>query len=78
MTSSLLPFESDETLGRVLYLFDTPTEAFLVGIITSALVQSSSAAVGILQAFSITGLIPYSIAIPMVMGQNIGTCASAL
>ena len=78
MTSSLLPFESDETLGRVLYLFDTPMEAFLVGIITSALVQSSSAAVGILQAFSITGLIPYSIAIPMVMGQNIGTCASAL
>ena len=78
MTSSLLPFENSEILGRVLYLFDTPAEAFLVGVITSALVQSSSAAVGILQAFSVTGLIPYSVAIPMVMGQNIGTCTSAI
>ena len=44
----------------------------------TALIQSSSAAVGILQALSITGGVTYSLAIPMIIGQNIGTCVTAL
>lgn len=78
MTSSLIPFENTENFSRILNHLSSPIVAFLVGIITSALIQSSSASVGVLQAFSVTGLVPYSMVVPMVMGQNIGTCATAL
>ena len=50
----------------------------LTGLGVTAVIQSSSATVGILQALSLTGVLSYSMAIPIIMGQNIGTCVTAL
>ena len=52
--------------------------AVLLGVIVTAIIQSSSASVGILQALCLTGAVPYSAAFPIIMGQNIGTCVTAL
>jgi phosphate:Na+ symporter len=59
-------------------LFTNPLLGVLIGALVTALIQSSSASVGILQALSATGAVPYSAAIPIIMGQNIGTCVTAL
>ena len=48
------------------------------GLLLTAVIQSSSASVGILQALALTGSISYGMAIPIIMGQNIGTCVTAL
>ena len=50
----------------------------LAGAVLTAVIQSSSASVGILQALAVTGQVSYGAAIPIIMGQNIGTCATAL
>ena len=55
-----------------------PHSSVLVGAVLTAIIQSSSASVGILQALSATGQVSYSAAIPIIMGQNIGTCVTAL
>lgn len=59
-------------------LAQSPVLGLLAGIIITTIIQSSSASVGILQALSVTGLISFSAAIPIIMGQNIGTCTTAL
>ena len=59
-------------------LFKNPILGVLVGAVLTGIIQSSSASVGILQALSATGAVSYAAAIPIVMGQNIGTCATAL
>lgn len=59
-------------------LFDQPILGMLVGALLTAIIQSSSASVGILQALADTGLITYGSAIPIIMGQNIGTCVTAM
>ena len=58
--------------------FTNPILGVLVGALVTAIIQSSSASVGILQALSVTGAVSYSAAIPIIMGQNIGTCVTAL
>ncbi len=58
--------------------FTNPILGVLVGAFVTAVIQSSSASVGILQALSVTGAISYSAAIPIIMGQNIGTCVTAM
>ena len=58
--------------------FTNPLLGVLVGAIVTAIIQSSSASVGILQALSVTGAVSYSAAIPIIMGQNIGTCVTAM
>ena len=58
--------------------FKNPILGVLVGALVTAIIQSSSASVGILQALSATGAVPYSAAIPIIMGQNIGTCVTAM
>ena len=58
--------------------FSNPVLGILVGAAVTALIQSSSASMGILQAVSSTGLVSFNIAIPLIMGQNIGTCITAL
>ena len=63
---------------RVLVLFSNPVLGVLVGTIFTAIIQSSSASVGILQALTATGSVTYSTAVPIIMGQNIGTCVSAM
>lgn len=63
---------------RVLVLFSNPVLGVLVGTVFTAIIQSSSASVGILQALTATGSVTYSTAVPIIMGQNIGTCVSAM
>ncbi len=58
--------------------FKNPILGMLAGAILTAVIQSSSASVGILQALAMTGAVPYGAAIPIIMGQNIGTCITAL
>ena len=59
-------------------MFKNPVLGVLVGAVLTAVIQSSSASVGILQALSSTGAVSYAAAIPIIMGQNIGTCVTAL
>ncbi len=59
-------------------MFENPILGVMVGAVLTAIIQSSSASVGILQAFAMTGAISYGAAIPIIMGQNIGTCVTAL
>ncbi len=59
-------------------LFRNPIAGVLAGAVLTAVIQSSSASVGILQALAVTGQVPFSAAIPIIMGQNIGTCVTAI
>lgn len=59
-------------------MFKNPILGVLVGAVLTAIIQSSSASVGILQALSATGQVSYGAAVPIIMGQNIGTCVTAL
>ena len=59
-------------------MFKNPILGVLVGLLITAILQSSSASVGILQALTVTGQVSYGAAIPIIMGQNIGTCVTAL
>ena len=66
------------TLESILTAFDNPILGVLAGVILTVIVQSSSASVGILQSLTVTGAITYNMAIPIIMGQNIGTCVTAM
>lgn len=59
-------------------MFQNPVFGVLAGTVLTAIIQSSSASVGILQALAMTGQVPYGVAIPIIMGQNIGTCVTAM
>ena len=59
-------------------MFENPILGVLVGAVLTGIIQSSSASVGILQALSATGAVSYAAAVPIIMGQNIGTCVTAL
>ncbi len=78
MSDAVKPLAESEEFKQVLILFSNPVLGLLVGTIFTAIVQSSSASVGILQALTLTGTVTYATAIPIVMGQNIGTCVSAM
>lgn len=73
MSGSMDGLKDSETFSKILVMFSNPFMGILTGTILTAIIQSSSASVGILQALSMTGTIPYSIAIPIILGQNIGT-----
>lgn len=64
--------------GQILIMFQNPFLGVLAGTVLTAVVQSSSASVGILQALTASGAISFGVAIPIVMGQNIGTCVTAV
>ena len=64
--------------GDVLVQFENPALGVIVGALFTALIQSSAASVGILQALAMTGGVTYNMAIPIIMGQNIGTCITAV
>ena len=72
------PLAQSEEFSKILLLFSNPVLGLIVGTVFTAIVQSSSASVGILQALTLTGTVTYSTAVPIVMGQNIGTCVSAM
>ncbi len=59
-------------------MFTNPVLGMLAGAVLTAVIQSSSASVGIIQALALSGLVPYGAAIPIIMGQNIGTCVTAM
>lgn len=64
--------------GQMFLLFENPIMGVLVGAVLTAIIQSSSASVGVLQALVVTGQVSYGAAIPIIMGQNIGTCITAI
>ena len=63
---------------QLFILFRNPVLGVLAGTVLTAIIQSSSASVGILQALAVTGQVSYGAAIPIIMGQNIGTCVTAM
>ena len=78
MSGAMKPLGENETFRSILTAFKNPILAVLFGAAFTGIIQSSSASVGILQALSIASPITYGIAIPIIMGQNIGTCITAL
>ncbi|MDO4547375.1 MAG: Na/Pi cotransporter family protein [Clostridia bacterium] len=78
MTSTVKPLAGDPAFQSLFLMFDNPWLGLLTGAVLTAVIQSSSASVGILQALAATGAITNGIALPIIMGQNIGTCVTAL
>jgi len=78
MKNAMSPLSSMPEFTNVLVAFTNPILGVIVGAIVTAVIQSSSASVGILQALSMVGGLTYGMAIPIIMGQNIGTCISAM
>ena len=78
MSSAVSPLAKDEKFTGILTAFSNPILGTLAGAALTAIIQSSSASVGILQALCVTGAVSFGTAIPIIMGQNIGTCVTAL
>ncbi|MGN1450800.1 MAG: Na/Pi cotransporter family protein [Eubacteriales bacterium] len=78
MSGSVEGLSGDPNFAKILIMFENPVLGVLAGALLTAIIQSSSASVGILQALTVTGNVTYSAAIPIVMGQNIGTCVTAV
>lgn len=78
MSGAVKPLANVPEFTGLLTQFSNPILGMLAGLILTAIIQSSSASVGILQALCVTGAVSYGAAIPIIMGQNIGTCVTAL
>ena len=78
MKDAVSPLADSPQFSSILTAFNNPLLGVLVGAVFTGVIQSSAASVGILQALALTGSITYGMAIPIIMGQNIGTCVTAL
>lgn len=78
MGAAMVPLQESEKFIAMMTKFSNPLLGILVGALFTALIQSSSASVGILQALASTGMIPLSSAVYVLFGQNIGTCITAV
>lgn len=78
MSSAMKPLSQVSWFTGLFTMFTNPILGLLVGALITAVIQSSSASVGILQALCATGSINYAAAVPIILGQNIGTCATAM
>ena len=78
MSGAVSDLKGNEQFTSILTMFENPIMGVVAGTVLTAIVQSSSASVCILQALTVTGGITNAAAIPIIMGQNIGTCVSAL
>ena len=78
MADSMKPLADMPQFAQVMVMFHNPILAFLVGMIITMIVQSSSASIGILQAMSLNCAVPWIVAVPIILGQNLGTCISAV
>ena len=78
MSSAVSGLSDDPSFTRMMTAFRNPVLGMAAGTILTAIIQSSSASVGILQALCITGAVHYSVALPIIMGQNIGTCVTSI
>ena len=78
MSDAVAPLSEVPAFTRMFTAFENPILGLLAGAILTGIIQSSSASVGILQALSATGAVSYGSAIPIILGQNIGTCVTAM
>lgn len=78
MSGAVKPLADVPEFTNILLMFSNPVLGVIAGAVLTAVIQSSSASVGILQALCMTGAVPYSTALPIIMGQNIGTCVTAM
>lgn len=78
MSDSVSGLKDVPAFTQMFVLFKEPVLGVLAGAVLTAIIQSSSASVGILQALAVTGQVSYGAAIPIIMGQNVGTCVTAL
>ncbi|MGF0033820.1 Na/Pi cotransporter family protein [Bariatricus sp. SGI.154] len=79
MSSAVAPLQDSEAFCSIFVtLGNTPLLGILAGALVTAIIQSSSASVGILQSLAAAGLVPFSAAVYIIMGQNIGTCVTAI
>ena len=78
MSDGVAALKDNDAFKNLLTIFNNPILGVVAGAVLTAVVQSSSASIGILQALSATGAINFSMAIPIILGQNIGTCITAM
>ena len=78
MSEAVKPLADVPEFTNILMIFTNPILGMLAGLVLTAVIQSSSASVGILQALCATGSMSFGIALPIIMGQNIGTCVTAM
>lgn len=78
MSSAVEPLKEVPEFTNILVMFENPILGVIAGCVLTAIIQSSSASVGILQALSATGAITFGSAIPIILGQNIGTCITVI
>ncbi len=78
MSGAVKPLAQVPEFTNILLKFSNPVLGVLAGALLTAIIQSSSASVGILQALCVTGAVQYGTALPIIMGQNIGTCITAM
>ena len=78
MSAAVAPLKDVPEFTNILVMFDNPIMGIVVGALLTAVIQSSSASVGILQALSVTGAFTYGSVVPIILGQNIGTCITAI
>ena len=78
MSSSMAFLKSEAWFADLMISFTNPAVGILFGAILTAIIQSSSASIGILQGLCVTGAVTYGAAIPIILGQNIGTCITAI
>ena len=78
MSSSVEPLKESERFRELLVVFSNPVFGVLAGALLTAVLQSSAAAIGMLQALSSSGLVNFGTALPILLGQNIGTCITAI
>jgi len=78
MSNSMAPLREMESFTKILTAFNNPFLGVLAGTVVTGIIQSSAASIGILQSLSMTGQLTYNVAIPIIMGANIGTCMTAV
>lgn len=78
MSGSVAGLADNPSFANTMTAFSNPVLGMVVGTVLTAIIQSSSASVGILQALCATGAVSYGVALPIIMGQNIGTCVTSL
>lgn len=78
MSGSVSGLANNPSFAKLMITFSNPILGMIIGTVLTAIIQSSSASVGILQALCATGAVHYSVALPIIMGQNIGTCVTSI
>ena len=78
MSGAVAGLENNQGFIHLFTMFKNPILGLIAGAVLTAAIQSSSASIGILQALCSTGAITFSSALPIILGQNIGTCVTAI